>query len=452
MSSEYLKLFESAQSKWLCDPYSLEIRYIARENELLACIAHFWPLGSDTGHNFHLDTSHIFAGREFFKDCSIEKLNTYLEELKQGKLSVNGKTFELKANNGLSYYSEMISKERWFCDAHLRVSGGTINPFSPTEITKINDDLRLLPMPFDGLPDLLNYLNLNDPMSGHSQSAVELRIFPPIDMRIADSHLSKEKFTLLLHGHSRLNTQDISVAVRMFLEDHKSRKQLAANIKWSRKKDGTQIGRLQLQAKKTFAVLAILMAGGNTVRRQFYDDFQRLPNRRLVAVSKFDENLRMLKRGLAETDANAFEIAVNTLAYLLGFSGSVLNENDAPDIILSSPQENLVVVECTTRIKDFFAKLNKLVDRRNALLSLLAETNDSRKVYCYLICGLPRDQIAYDSKELARHKVTLLTKESLDLLLNQLKIPMDLEQMLLEDEKQLEAFLQADNPLKATAS
>ena len=172
MSSEYLKLFEFAQFKWLCDPYSLEIRYISREDELLACIAHFWPLGSDSGHNFHIHTSQILAGRIFLQDCSADKLNTYLEELKQGKLFVNDKTFELKANNGLSYYSEMISKERWFCDAHLRVSGGTITPFSATDITKINDELRLLALPFDGLPDLLNYLKIADPISGQSQSAI----------------------------------------------------------------------------------------------------------------------------------------------------------------------------------------------------------------------------------------------------------------------------------------
>ncbi|HZV62610.1 MAG TPA: hypothetical protein VFF75_09350 [Methylophilaceae bacterium] len=452
MSSEYIKLFESAQSKWLCDPYSLEIRYIARENELLACVARLWLLGSGSGHCFHLNTSQISAGREYFKDCSTEKLNTYIDQLKQGKLVLNDKTFHLKMKNGLSYYSEMISRERWFCDAHLRVIGEAIYPFSPAEISKINDELRHAAIPFDGLPDLINYLDLSDPLSGHSQSAVELRIFPPIDMRIADSNLSKEKFTLILHGHSKLNTQEIALAIRMFPEHEKSRKQLASSIKWSKEKDGTQVGKLQIQAKKTFAVLAILMVGGNTVRRQFYDDFQRLPNRRLVAVSKFDENLKMLRRGLSEVDATAFEIAVNSLAYLLGFSGSVLNETDAPDIILSSPEENLVIVECTTRIKDFSVKLNKLVDRKNALISLLAEANDSRKVYCYLVCGLPREQIAYEAKELARHKVTLLTKESLDFLLTQLKFPMDLEQMLWEDEKQLEALIQADNPLKAIAS
>lgn len=452
LASEYLRLFESAQLEWLCEPYSLELRYIARETELLACVVNLWPLGLGPSHIFQVQTSQILAGREFRKDQPIGELNAFLEDIKQGKLALGNQTFHLKAKNSLSFYSEMISNDRWFCDAHLRIGGDSINPFSAAEIAKLNSELRLNPTPFDGLQDLISHLNLTDPLSGHHQPAIELRIFPPVDMRIEESKLSKEKFTLILHGHSKLNTKEISLAVSMFPENERSRKQLAPNIKWKRKKDGTQIGKLQIQAKKTFAVLAILMAGSNTVRRQYYDDFQRLPNRRLVAISNFDENLKMLKRGLTDIDSTSFEIAVNSLAYLLGFSGSVLNETDAPDIILSSPQENLVVVECTTRIKDFSVKLNKLVDRKNALLALLAETNDSRKVYSYLVCGLPKKQIAYDEKELARHKVSLLTKESLDLLLTQLKFPRDLEQMLLEDEKDLELITKTESPLKAISS
>jgi len=442
----YLELFKTASSQWICDPYSIEIRYVARKNgttnNLIACTVNFWPIGSAPSDSLEVETTQIIAGRELITDCQLHELILIIENLEQGKLVFKDRCLSLEQKNSLSYYSEMITHDRWICDAHLRINGDTLDPFHITEITKISNELRSAPLPFDGVNDLLSYLGLNDALTSHRQSYVEMRIFPPVDIRIDESGLSNENFTLILHAHPKLDINNISLAVRMFPENSLSRKQLASKIKWKKRKDGIQVGRLQTPAKKSFAILAILMAGSNTVRRQFYENPQRVPNRRLVAVAKFDENLKMLRRALNDTDSTSFEIAINSLAYLMGFSGSVINETDAPDILLSSPNENLVVVECTTRIKDFQNKLGKLVDRRNSLLSLLAETNDSRKVYSYLVCGLPKSQIAYDEIYLAKHKVVLLTKESIENLLSQLRFPRDLEQLLLQDEQSLETLTQ----------
>lgn len=442
----YLELFKSAASQWLCDPYSVDIRYVGRKSvkaiQLIACSVNFFPISTAPSKSLSVETDQVIAGHESLTDYPLNDLIILLEGLVQGNLILKDKLLVLESKNNISYYSEMISNDRWFCDAHLRINGDTSHPFPSTETTKINNQLRLAPLPFDGLSDLLNHLNLNDAFDGHRQSRIEIRIFPPIDMRIDESGLKKEKFNLTLHAHPKFETTNVSLAVRIIPETSLSRKQLASKIKWKRRRDGIQVGKLQTSAKGAFAVLSILMAGSNTVRRQFYDDVQRAPNRRLAAFEKFDVNLKMLKRALNETDSTSFEIGVNSLAYLLGFSGSVINENDAPDILLASPDENIVLIECTTRIKDFSTKLGKLVDRKNSLLSLLRETNDSRKVYSYLVCGLPKSHITYNKAELAKHKVTLLTKESIDSLLNELKFPKDIEQLLLQDEQILEALAQ----------
>lgn len=341
----------------------------------------------------------------------------------------------------------MISNDRWFCDAHLVIRGDAQDPISSVDIAKINSQLRLGNPPFDGLNDLLSNFNLPNTITSHQQSQIEIRISPPIDMRIDESSLSTGKFKLLIHAHPQLDTKDISLAIREFPESLSSRKQVASQVKWKMRKDGLQVGNLQIKTKNSFAVQAILMAGSNTVRRQFFDDLLKVPNRRLPIFSSYDNDLKMLKRALnGDFDSNGFETAVNSLAYLMGFSGSVINENDAPDIILSSPNENLVLVECTTRVKDFATKLGKLVDRKNALITLLKSTGDSRKVYSYLVCALPRNQIAHEEKDLAKHKVVLLTKESIDVLLSELKFPKDLEQLLFDDEKNLESLLTQDSP------
>jgi hypothetical protein len=452
MSSEgHLDLFKSAANEWLCDPYSVEIRYLAiREddaNVLLSCSINFWPIKFATQKSLAVVANNLIAGQEQLNDMSLNKIKLFINNLEEGKLVLNDMTLSLIANHSLSFYTEMISNDRWYCDAHLLVLGEHKNPISNIEITKINSALRQGKLPFDGLNDLVTYLNLPDPFSGQRQPQIEIRISPPTDIRIEESSLSKGKFNLILHAHPKLNTKNISLAFRTFPETLTSRKQVSSQIKWKSKKDGIQVGKLVIGAAKAFAVQAILMVGSNTVRRQFFDDILKVPNRRLFAISAFDKDLKMLKQALSDTHSSNFEKAVNSLAYILGFSGGVINETNAPDIILSTPNESLVVIECTTRMADFATKLGKLVDRKNALITLLESSGDSRKVYSYLVCGLPKNQIAHDENYFARHKVTLLTRESLDEILNQLKYPQDLEKLLSADEKNLEnLLLQNNNP------
>ena len=452
MSGEdHLGLFKSAANEWLCDPYSVEIRYLAiREadvNILLSCSINFWPIKFATQKSLAVVANNLIAGQEQFNDMSLDKIELLINNLEHGNLVLNNITLSLIANDSLNFYTEMISNDRWFCDAHLLVLGEHINPISNIEMVKINSSLRQGKLPFDGLNDLVTYLNLPDPFSSQRQPQIEIRISPPTDIRTEESSLSKGKFNLILHAHPKLNTKNISLAFRTFPDTLTSRKQVSSQIKWKSKKDGLQVGKLAIRAAKVFAVQAILMVGSNTIRRQFFDDILKVPNRRLFAISAFDKDLKMLKQALSETHPSNFEKAVSSLAYILGFSGGVINETDAPDIILSTPNENLVVIECTTRIADFNTKLGKLVNRKNSLIALLEKSGDSRKVYGYLVCGLPKNQIAYDEINSARHKVTLLTKESLDELLNQLKFPQDLEKLLSNDEKILEnLLLQNTNP------
>lgn len=449
MSGEdYLELFKAASSQWLCNPYSVEIRFAARSasgfNKLLACTVNFWPIGTLPSESLRIFANGVIAGRELIADCPLEELNTLIQGLEQGKLILKDLSFEIEAKQGLSYYSEMISNERWFCDAHLMISGDAQNPFSSTEITKINSELRLSELPFDGIHDLLNYLNLPDTLSNHKQAQIEMRISPPADVRIDESGLSKEKLKLTLHAHSKLDTKTISLAIQMFPEGRLSRKQVASQIKWNSAKDGRQIGKLNIEAKSAFAVKTVLMVGKNTIRRQFFEDILKVPNRRLFAISVFDNDLKRLKNDLINTNnSDHFEKAVNSLAYILGFSGCVTNESNAPDVILTTNSHNLVLMECTLRIADFQTKLGKLVDRKNTLIEQLKKAGDSRKVHSYLVCAQSKAAIAHDEKLLLNHKVVLLTKESLEHLLENLKFPQDPDQLLLADERNLQSLFRS---------
>lgn len=450
MSGEdFLELFKSASNEWLCDPYSVEIRYIGLKdkgfNKLLSCVVSFWPIGSSSSSNLRVTANQVIAGIEVLTDSSLEKISLILKNLEQGKLILEGLSLKLFAEHGLNYYSDMSSNDRWFCDAHLLIAGDPHDPLTPVEITKVNSTLRLNKTPFDGLSDLLNTLNIPDRLTSYQATQIEIRISPPIDIRTDESSLSTGKFNLTLHAHEKLITKNISLAIREFPENLTNRKQVASKIKWKTKENGIQHGRLQINANNSFAVQAILMHGTNTVRRQFFEDILKVPNRRLFTLSFYDKELKRLKNALSSNDSVQFETAINSLAYLLGFSGCVINASDAPDIILSSPDENIVIVECTTKISDFSSKLGKLVSRKNSLIKELKVLGDPRKVYSYLVCGSPKNQITINQKELALHKVTLITTELIDDVLNKLKFPQNLEQMLYEDEAVLENYLLQNN-------
>lgn len=450
MSGEdHLGLFKTAFSQWLLTSYSVEIRYIARKTDnanykILSAYLAFLPIATPSPINFRVATSKIVAGFEQLSNLTLKEIEGLTNGIEVGKLRLKNLEISLESKSGLSFHSEMISNDRWFCDAHLIVLGDALDAFSAVEVAEINNELRLNELPFDGVNDLLSYLRLSDCVASYKQPYIEVRISPPIDLIVEKCKLSNGQLHLVLHAHLGLDLKNISLAIRTFPEALSMRRQVAKDVIWTTKVDH-QVGYLELDINNSFASEAILMLGKNTIRRQFFEDISKVPNKRLVTLSFFDKELKRLKEGLFGTDGVAFEKAVNALAYLLGFSGCILNESDAPDIILSTPNENVVIIECTTRIGDFDNKLGKLVDRKNSLIKELAASGDSRKVYSYLVCGQAKDRIVIDAKKLAVHKVTLLTQESLQDLLGRLKFPENLEQLLIQDEVILENFLMQQN-------
>ena len=159
MSAEdYLELFKSASSQWLCDPYSVEIRYVARKvsestGSILSCYVAFYPIVWPKPDKVRVSTSQIIAGRERLSNVSLNVLKEILERLENGKLSLDNLELTLESKSSLSYFSEMISNDRWFCDAHLLTLGDALDLFNTVEIAKINSERRLeleihFPFPF----------------------------------------------------------------------------------------------------------------------------------------------------------------------------------------------------------------------------------------------------------------------------------------------------------------
>jgi hypothetical protein len=133
---------------------------------------------------------------------------------------------------------------------------------------------------------------------------------------------------------------------------------------------------------------------------------------------------------LESSESARFENGVAALLFLLGFTPSVQLETDAPDLIVTTPGGKLAIVECTTRIADFAAKVGKLVDRRGALSKQLSASGHPAQIIAVLICRLPRDQIAAQAAELHAHKIILLTGDDLLKSFDSVRTPADADMML----------------------
>ncbi|GAA5164502.1 hypothetical protein GCM10025770_18560 [Viridibacterium curvum] len=159
----------------------------------------------------------------------------------------------------------------------------------------------------------------------------------------------------------------------------------------------------------------MLTIGGVTTRRRWFNDPNKARNNRMLAVQHFDKELKQIKHAVLEqsSDAPRFERGVAALLFLQGFSPAIQLETDAPDIILMTPAGRLVIVECTTRISDFSAKVGKLVDRRGSLEKSLRASHHNGEVTAMLVCALPKDQIATWQAEPVVHQIILVTQEDL---------------------------------------
>jgi hypothetical protein len=246
------------------------------------------------------------------------------------------------------------------------------------------------------------------------------------------SALAGDTFSATLYAHPKFDVQRVGLALRavpgLALTE---RRQVAGEIKWSSVRNGRRTGIAKITLRNADSVLAMLLIGSSTVRRQWFLDPARARNNRFIAVGQFDRDIRMVRHAVLESpDSTKFERGAAALLFLLGFSPCLPLETDSPDLIVTTPAGKLAVVECTTRIADFASKVGKLVDRRGALSKALSASGHPAPVAAVLVCRLPRDQIAAEAELLRVHKAILVTGENLSAAFDRVRFPNDPDRML----------------------
>jgi len=411
--------FFSAATAWICKGYAASIRYVILKDssdrwwlsELAIVLV---PIAVREDFNFSLNLEHIKAGQiqlnsqnqfELFKICQAAAL---------GRFILDEETYFFYSQN-ISYQSDMRTTDRWNCDLHLLAVTADGSPSLNIDFSRINNQLRLASVPFDGISDLCGWLAVGNPNTAEYRPSAVIRVSPPVDWVEKDSHVSNNSLQLKVVAHPSLDVKNIGVAIRVVPgRGIAGRMQVGNMIKWDRSPDA-HLGTLQLSFENAVSVLIMISLAHETVRRHWLLDASKAQNVRLAATKTYDAELSQVRRAIFDSnDSRRFELAIASLLYMLGFSPAPQIETEAPDLIVSTPAGRLIIVECTLRIADFRSKLGKLVDRRNTLQSVLKSGEHNVGLYAVLICALPRSQIVFSESELRDYKIILLAKENLE--------------------------------------
>lgn len=436
--------FLRAAEAWVCDGYSADIRFIAdagiSEHSIWAASIFLNPLPPNEQHSFLIESENIVVGQIQASLLKKEELMSILNMATEGVVKASSKPLRLVNQRPYYFHSEMISRDRWFYQMHLQI-GGAVRPLpTPTELASIDNQLRTSTIPFDGLLDVATWLELGELGRDSRATGMHIRINPPVDLIFDRCRLADDKLKLTLHAHPEFDCSHVGLAVRATPGDSiRTRRQVADEIKWGDVSDGRKEGTAEIALKNADGALAILMLGQDPIRRQWFTDATKARNNRLLAVQHFDENLRMIKRGVLESGEQAkFELGISSLLFLLGFSPSIQSETDSPDIIVTTPGGRVALVECTMRVADFATKVGKLVDRRGSLTKSLQASGHPAEIAAVLICRQPRDQISAQADDLRSLKVILLSEEDLNSAFDRVRFQNDPDALLQEAESELD--------------
>lgn len=386
-----------------------------------------------------IDSGGILVGQIQRSRGTKKQLISLLKAAAKGMIGIPNAKLVVHRDHSLYLFSEMSSRDRWSYDLHLYVGGSPRPQPMPAQLAEYDNALRAATPPFDGLADAASWLGLLAPGTDSRPSGINIRVGPPVDIVFDKCSLAEDRLRITLNAHPKFDTSHVKLSVRTVPGDGlASRRQIASEIVWGRARNGIRAGVADVSLKNADSALAMLMIGSTTVRRQWFGDESKARNQRLIAVSRFDKELRMIRNAVLENpDSNRFEAGVSALLFLLGFSPSVQVESDAPDIVVATPHGRIALVECTIRVADFATKLGKLVDRRGALAKALQASNHPNNVAAVLVCRLPKDQISTQIESLRAHRVILLTEEDIVGGFERLRFPNDPDKMLEEAEEAL---------------
>lgn len=435
-NSSFVKRFLEAADSWICDGYTIDIRYVAQRTKfglvIIEAAVYLWPLSRENLPELDLSTPSLVAGRYQIFQASKLSVMEVIRNAVSGVIEVKGMGEAVKFIEGLDFDSEMLESDRWDMPLHLAVYSPETEYPHQLSMAEIDSELRRADPPFDGLSDLLGWLGFGFRKLEKKAPSIVLNVSPPVDLFFDNTSLSDGDLSIVLNAHQNLDVGLVRLAVMAFPGNGlDGRRQISNLIKWEDTSDNMITGRAFLHLDKCDSVMIVVGMNSDAVRRQMIVDHQRSRNQRFLAINRFDEGLKKLRQNLFEAqNSRDFELGVASLLFLLGFSAARPQETNSPDIIVSTPLGRIIIVECTTKLDDYSTKLGKLVQRRSLLSESLATAGLPGPAIAVLVCRLPRSSVLLKIDDFIDNDVIYFGAENIENALIQARYLLNADSML----------------------
>ncbi|NLS70461.1 hypothetical protein E3H11_16320 [Bradyrhizobium brasilense] len=319
-------------------------------------------------------------------------------------------------------------------------------------------ELRSCSVPYDSIQELLQEFGLGGLFT--DQITVEVVATSVMGFDGDQSKITGEKAQIVVRLANTLNTNEAAVGFREINQGGINRGVLrGAEFAWTQT-DRMQIGRYELDVRKA-SILHCYAVYNKVAQTHWYiSDPTTSQNPRRVIVESFDAGLAILTEFLGRPhsrgqDARDFEVAIAWLFWILGFStvhlGSTTRTQDFSDLVLTTPQERIAVVECTTGLLKADNKLPKLIARYATLRQRLDQANNKHlKLLPVMVSPLNRVELQADLEQAERLGVLVLAKEQLERLMLATLMPSNPDDLYLEAEKRLRTVQESLNAKTAT--
>jgi hypothetical protein len=283
-------------------------------------------------------------------------------------------------------------------------------------------ELRSSAVPHDTLQELFSEYGLG----GLFTDAITIEVIATGVMGFDgdNSKITGEIAHIVIRLANTLDVREASLGYREITRGKTNRGVLQGpQFSWERTGD-MQVGAFDLPVSKAAILHCYAIYQGVAQTHWYINDPTTSQNPRREVVESFDTGLAIVKTFLSRPhskgqDARDFEVAVSWLFWMLGFGtvqmGSTARTQDFADLILTTPQGQIAIVECTTGLLRADNKLPKLVARYATVRQRLNQSNNGHvKLLPIMVSTLPRDELKADLEQAEKLGVLVLAKEELD--------------------------------------
>jgi hypothetical protein len=260
--------------------------------------------------------------------------------------------------------------------------------------------------------------------------------------------ISNETAKIVVKLANKLDVNKADIGFREIKPNQIKRGKLrGSQFQWT-KTETMQLGALEMPVEKA-AILHCYALYNNVTQTHWYiSDPRTSQNARRVVFESFDTGCTILSEFLSRSrtkgqDARDLEIGVAWLCWMLGFNpiqmGSTARTQDFSDLILATPQGQLVIVECTTGLLRADSKLSKLIARAAVVRMRLDQSNNQHlKLLPVMVSTLTKDELQADLEQAERLGVGVLTREDLDDLIKGTIIARNADELFAAAERSIE--------------